>query len=72
MDFDELENGISDLEEAYSAVEDVVNVYRQHFNESSNDLVLNQILDGIQYFINKLSLEKQKVEIQLEEQWDNR
>lgn len=72
MDFDELENGISDLEEAYSAVEDVVNVYRQYFNESSNDLVLNQILDGIQYFINKLSLEKQKVEIQLEEQWDNR
>lgn len=58
MDVEEIEEKISDLEDAYSNIEDVVSSSFIFLGPTDLDKqkILEQILDGIQYFINELSL----------------
>lgn len=58
MDVEEIEEKISDLEDAYSNIEDVVSSSFVFLGPTDLDKqkILEQILDGIQYFINELSL----------------
>ncbi len=70
MELEELEDKIDDLENAYSAIEDAINSYPECSEESPNLVVLEQILDGLQYFINKFNWEKDKLEADLDKEWD--
>lgn len=71
MDIEELENRISDLENAYSEVEEAINSYPQVSRGNSDVSLLEQILDGIQYFINELNWQKEQLELEMEKEWDN-
>lgn len=71
MEIEELEDKIDELENAYSAIEEAISTYPQDSSETPNLTVLEQILDGLQYFINKLNWEKDKLESKLEKEWEN-
>ena len=68
MEIQELEERISDLENAYSEVEEPIKTFPKVSNGKGNVAVLGQILDGIQYFINELTWQKEQLEVQLEEE----
>lgn len=68
MEIEELEERISDLENAYSEVEEAIKTFPKVSNGRGNVAVLEQILDGIQYFINELTWQKEQLEVQLEEE----
>ena len=68
MEIEELEERISDLENAYSEVEEAIKIFPKVSNGKGNVAVLEQILDGIQYFINELTWQKEQLEVQLEEE----
>ncbi len=68
MEIEELEEWISDLENAYSEVEEAIKTFPKVSNGKGNVAVLEQILDGIQYFINELTWQKEQLEVQLEEE----
>ena len=68
MEIEELEERISDLENAYSEVEEAIKTFPKVPNGKGNVAVLEQILDGIQYFINELTWQKEQLEVQLEEE----
>lgn len=71
MEIEELEERISDLENAYSEVEEAIKTFPKVSNGKGNVAVLEQILDGIQYFINELTWQKEQLEVQLEEEINN-
>ncbi len=71
MEVEELEDKIDELENAYSAIEEAISSYPHDSDEQPNLAVLEQILDGLQYFINKLTWEKDKLESDLEKEWDS-
>ncbi len=71
MEIEELEDKIDELENAYSAIEEAISTYPQDSDENPNLAVLEQILDGLQYFINKFNWEKDKLESDSEKEWDN-
>lgn len=68
MEIEELEERISDLENAYSEVEEAIKTFPKVSNGKGNVAVLEQILDGIQYFINEFTWQKEQLEVQLEEE----
>lgn len=68
MEIEELEERISDLENAYSEVEEAIKTFPKVSNGRGNVAVLEQILDGIQYFINEFTWQKEQLEVQLEEE----
>ena len=66
MEIEELEDKISDLENAYSEIEEAIKTYPKVSNGKGDIAVLEQILDGIQYFINEFTWKKEQLEVQLE------
>ncbi len=66
MEIEELEDKISDLENAYSEIEEAIKTYPKVSNGKGDIAVLEQILDGIQYFINEFTWQKEQLEVQLE------
>lgn len=66
MEIEELEDKISDLENAYSEIEETIKTYPKVSNGKGDIAVLEQILDGIQYFINEFTWQKEQLEVQLE------
>ena len=68
MEIEELEDKISDLENAYSEIEEAIKTYPKVSNGKGDIAVLEQILDGIQYFINEFTWQKEQLEVQLEEE----
>ena len=66
MGTEEIEDRISDLENAYAEIEEAIKTYPKVSNGKGNIQVLEQILDGIQYFINELSWQKEQMEVELE------
>ncbi len=66
MEIEELEDKISDLENAYSEIEEAIQTYPKVSNGKGDIAVLEQILDGIQYFINEFTWQKEQLEVQLE------
>lgn len=66
MEIEELEDKISDLENAYSEIEEAIKTYPKVSNGKGDIVVLEQILDGIQYFINEFTWQKEQLEVQLE------
>lgn len=66
MEIEELEDKISDLENAYSEIEEAIKTYPNVSNGKGDIAVLEQILDGIQYFINEFTWQKEQLEVQLE------
>ncbi len=68
MEIEELEDKISDLENAYSEIEEAIKTYPKVSNGKGDIAVLEQILDGIQYFINEFTWQKEQLEVQLEDE----
>lgn len=66
MDIEELDDRISDLENACSEIEEAIKTYPKVSNGKGNVQVLEQILDGIQYFINELSWQREQLEVEQE------
>ena len=66
MEIEELEDKISDLENAYSEIEEAIKTYPKVSNGKGDIAILEQILDGIQYFINEFTWQKEQLEVQLE------
>lgn len=71
MEIEELEDKIDNLENAYSEIEEAIQSYPQVSNNNTDLSLLEQILDGIQYFINELNWEKDRLEAELEKDLDN-
>ena len=65
MDIEEVENKIDELEEAYTIFEDAISTLPNFVDGK----IANQVLDGIQYFINELSWEQKKLEQETENCW---
>lgn len=72
MEIEELEDRISDLENAYSEVEEAIKTYPKVSNGKGNVALLEQILDGIQYFINELTWQKEQLEVELENEFNSK
>ena len=72
MEIEELEDKISDLENAYSEIEEAIKTYPKVSNGKGDIAVLEQILDGIQYFINEFTWQKEQLEVQLENELDEK
>lgn len=70
MDLEDLECKIADLENAYSEIEEAIKTYPKVSNGKGDISVLEQILDGLQYFINEFTWQKEQLEIQLENEID--
>ena len=64
MEIEDLENSISDLEDCYAIIEDTINSVPEVHSKSSN--VLENILDGIQFYINELTWQLERLEVEEE------
>ena len=72
MELEDIENKIADLENAYSEIELAIQSFTTVSNGKTDVSVLEQILDGLQYFINELTWEKEQLESKMENELDYR
>lgn len=70
MELEDIESKIADLENAYSEIELAIQSFPTVSNGKTDVSVLEQILDGLQYFINELTWEKEQLESKMENELD--